>query len=180
MNSSINSNSHLRPRKYGPPLQHSLPARQCLSTTAPQDHPIWTPFSNSSCFKFKGGWVGIIVSWLQRAAALNASWSGLSPQLSIPIFPTTNLVCSQTPPPIPSFASRSPRKSLHFLFASLSRKYAFPLRPLRKSNNISALQPLFRTGTSPGFPHEGRSFTSDKFHFRNKCTKHLPCTNPNF
>ena len=58
MNSSINSNSHLRPRKYGPPLQHSLPARQCLSTTAPQDHPIWTPFSNSSCFTNSrvGGW----------------------------------------------------------------------------------------------------------------------------
>ena len=43
----------------------------------------------------------------------------------------------------------------YFLFASLSRKYAFPLRPPRKSNNITSLQPLFRTGTSP----EGKRYS---------------------
>ena len=49
--------------------------------------------------------------------------------------------------------SRSSRKTLYFLFLAVTRKYAFPLRPLANQNQ-SAFQHLFQTDLGRSFPHE--------------------------
>ena len=77
--------------------------------------------------------------------------SGLSTQLTSRIFSEPNFVCFNIYTPFPR--SRFSRKTLYFLFLAVTRKYAFPLRPLANQNQ-SAFQHLFQTDLGRSFPHE--------------------------
>ena len=74
--------------------------------------------------------------------------SGLSTQLRSRSFLEPTFACFNITHLFPR--SRSSRKTLYFLFLAVTRKYAFPLRPLANQNQ-SAFQHLFQTdlGRSP-------------------------------